>query len=99
MHKILGLAFVVFLFGTGEASARQRVNPITSSDRLWLEWNVTPNVQWAPGSVDPEADPDRTLNVLKLQPVIPFRLNEDWTVLTRTIFASFRRLQRPPSLA
>ena len=86
MHKILGLAFVVFLFGTGEASARQRVNPITSSDRLWLEWNVTPNVQWAPGSVDPEADPDRSLNVLKLQPVFSFRLNEDWTVLTRTIF-------------
>ena len=74
-------------------------NPITSTSRLWLEWNVTPNVQWAPGSVDPDADPDRTLNVLKLQPVFPFRLNEDWTVLTRTIFASFRRLQRPPSLA
>ena len=85
MHKILGLAFAVFLFGAGEASARPRVNPITSSDRLWLEWNVTPNVQWAPGSVDPEADPDRTLNVLKLQPVFSFRLNEDWTVLTRTI--------------
>ncbi len=60
MHKILGLAFAVFLFGAGEASARPRVNPITSSDRLWLEWNVTPNVQWAPGSVDPDADPDRT---------------------------------------
>jgi len=86
MHKILVLAFAVFLFGAGETSARPRVNPITSSDRLWLEWNVTPNVQWAPGSVDPEADPDRTLNVLKLQPVFSFRLNEDWTVLTRTIF-------------
>ena len=86
MHKILGLAFAVFLFGAGEASSRPRVNPITSSDRLWLEWNVTPNVQWAPGSVDPEADPDRTLNVFKLQPVFSFRLNEDWTVLTRTIF-------------
>ena len=86
MHKILGLAFAVFLFGAGEVSSRPRVNPITSSDRLWLEWNVTPNVQWAPGSVDPEADPDRTLNVFKLQPVFSFRLNEDWTVLTRTIF-------------
>ena len=61
-------------------------NPITSTSRLWLEWNLTPNVQWAPGSVDPDANPDRTLNVLKLQPVFPFRLNEDWTVLTRTIF-------------
>ena len=52
-------------------------NPITSTSRLWLEWNVTPNVQWEPGSVDSDADPDRTLNVLKLQPVFPFRLNED----------------------
>ena len=68
-----------------QAAVAQR-NPITSTSRLWLEWNVTPNVQWAPGSVDSEADPDRTLNVLKLQPVVPFRLNEDWTVLTRTIF-------------
>ena len=86
MHKILGLTFAVFLFGAVDASARPRANPITSNDRLWLEWNVIPNVQWAPGSVDPEADPDRTLNVLKLQPVFSFRLNEDWTVLTRTIF-------------
>ena len=61
-------------------------NPITSTSRLWLEWNVTPNVQWAPGSVDSDAKPDRTLNVLKLQPVVPFRLNEDWALLTRTIF-------------
>ena len=86
LRKILGLSFAVFLLGAGDAYARPRVNPITSNDRLWLEWNVTPNVQWAPGSVDPEADPDRTLNVLKLQPVFSFRLNEDWTVLTRTIF-------------
>ena len=61
-------------------------NPITSTSRLWLEWNLTTNVQRAPGSVDPDANPDRTLNVLKLQPVFPFRLNEDWTVLMRTIF-------------
>ena len=99
MHKILGLAFSVFLFGAGVASARPRINPITSFDRLWFEWNVTPNVQWAPGSIDPEADPDRTLNVLKLQPVFSFRLNEDWTVLTGRFFASFRRLRRRQSLA
>ena len=67
-------------------AALAQPNPITSTSRLWLEWNVTPNVQWAPGSVDPDADPDRTLNVFKLQPVLPIRLNEDWTVLTRTIF-------------
>ena len=86
MHKSLSLAFAISLFCAAEASARPRVNPITSTDRLWLEWNVTPNVQWAPRSVDPEADPDRTLNVFKFQPVVPFRLNQDWTLLTRTIF-------------
>ena len=77
-----GLAALLLI---AESAAAQQ-NPITSASRLWLEWNVTPNVQWAPGSVDPQADPDRTLNVLKLQPVFPIRLNEDWTVLTRTIF-------------
>ena len=86
MHKILGLTFAVFLSGAGVASARPRVNPITSFDRLWFEWNVTPNVQWAPGLIDSEAEPDRTLHVFKLQPVFPIRLNEDWTLLTRTIF-------------
>ena len=38
-------------------------NPITSTSRLWLEWSVTPKVQWALGAVDSDADPDRTLNV------------------------------------
>ena len=51
-----------------------------------MDWDATPNVQWAPNSVDSDADADRTLNVLKLQPVFPLRLNEDWTLLTRTIF-------------
>ena len=68
------------------SSAFSQTNPITSTSRLLLEWDVTPNVQWAPNTIDPEADPDRTLNVLKLQPVFPFRLNEDWSVLTRTVF-------------
>ena len=83
MRSFLGGLAATLLIA--QAAVAQR-NPITSTSRLWLEWNVTPNIQWAPGSVDSEADPDRTLNVLKLQPVVPFRLNEDWTVLTRTIF-------------
>ena len=83
MRSLFGGLAASFLIA--EAAVAQP-NPITSTSRLWLEWNVTPNIQWAPGSVDSEADPDRTLNVLKLQPVVPFRLNEDWTVLTRTIF-------------
>ena len=75
-------AFII----SSSAFAEQNVNPITSRSRLWLEWNLTPNVQWAPSSVDYRAKPDKSLYVLKLQPVFPFRLNQDWTVLTRTIF-------------
>ena len=67
------------------AFAEQSVNPITSRSRLWLEWNSTPNIQWAPSSVDYKARPDKSVSILKLQPVFPFRLNEDWTILTRTI--------------
>ena len=80
-------------------SVAAQPNPITSTSRLWLEWNVTPNVQWAPGSVDPQADPDRTLNIFKLQPVASFRLNENWTLLTRTIFRFFQPLRHRRSLA
>lgn len=68
------------------AEAKPRPNPITSFSRLWLEWNVVPNTQWAPNSIDTESKDDQTLHVFKFQPVIPFRLNDDWTVLTRTIF-------------
>ena len=85
MCKEIGLAVLILLFGAYESSAGPRDNPITSYDRLWLEWNITPNVKWAPSSVDPKAYPDSTLNVLKLQPVFSARLNEDWTILTRTI--------------
>ena len=61
-------------------------NPITTNARLWFEWNMVPSTQWAPKTIDLKARPDKSLYTLKLQPVFPFRLNEDWTVLTRTIF-------------
>ncbi|WP_255347559.1 hypothetical protein [Synechococcus sp. GFB01] len=35
--------------------------------------------QWAPRTIDPSADADRTLNVWNVQPVIPFRLNDDFS--------------------
>ena len=86
MYKKIGLAVIFLLLGPYEAPAKPGINPITSYNRIWLEWNLTPNVKWAPSSVDPEAIHDRTLNVLKLQPVFSARLNKDWTILTRTIF-------------
>ena len=79
------LPALALVFGCS-SSALSQTNPIISTSRLLLEWDVTPNVQWAPNTIDPEADPDRTLNVLKPQPVFPFRLKEDWSVLIRTVF-------------
>ena len=66
--------------------ANAQLNPITSFSRIWGEWDVIPNTQWAPNTVDPSARPERSVQIFKFQPVVPFRLNDDWTVLTRTIF-------------
>ena len=54
--------------------------------RIWAEGNVMPNTQWAPGTIDPSASQERSIQIFKLQPVFPYRLNDDCTVLIRTIF-------------
>ena len=79
-------------------SVKARPNPITSYTRLWAEWDVVPNTQWAPRSIDPSATQDRSLQIFKLQPVVPFRINDDWTVLTRTIFRFLSLPQADPVL-
>ena len=89
MYKKIGLTVIFLLLGPYEAPAKPGINPITSYNRIWLEWNLTPNVKWAPSSVDPEAIHDRTLNVLKLQPVFSARLSKDWTILTAQFFIRF----------
>ena len=66
--------------------AHAQPNPITSYTRVWAEWDVVPNMQWAPNSVDSDANKEQTLQIFKFQPVFPFQLNDDWTLLTRTIF-------------
>ena len=50
-----------------DESAVAQPNLITSTSWLWLEWDVTPNIQWVPGSADPQANLDRTRNVFNLQ--------------------------------
>ena len=50
-----------------------------------FQWNATPGTQWAPNSVDPDAKHDKTMNVVNVQPVFPFKLSDDWTLVTRTI--------------
>ena len=74
----------------------QPVNPFTGVTRLWLEWNEIPNTQWAPRSIDPEARPDKSLSVVKFQPVVPFRLNDDWTLVTRTVFRYINKPDADP---
>ena len=76
----------VLVLESAQESAQARPNPITSANRVSLEFNVVPNTQWAPSSIDPKAKSNRSLQVFKLQPVFPFRLNNEWSVLTRTIF-------------
>ena len=73
-------------FESVPVAVKARPSPITSYTRLWVEWDVVPNTQWAPRSIDSSATQDRSVQIFKLQPVVPFRINEDWTVLTRTIF-------------
>ncbi|GIR25366.1 MAG: hypothetical protein CM15mP39_11770 [Synechococcus sp.] len=46
--------------------------------------NATPGTQWAPNSLDPELNMTRP-NVVNVQPVFPFKLSDDWTLVTRTI--------------
>ena len=50
-----------------------------------IQWNATPGTQWAPNSVDPDAKHDKVMNVVNVQPVFPFKLSEEWTLVTRTI--------------
>ena len=52
-----------------------------------------PSTQWAPRLAIPgtvptqyvKAEPNQTLNVVNVQPVIPFKVNKDITLVTRTI--------------
>jgi hypothetical protein len=68
-----------------EALAKAAQNPIASMISIPIQWNATPGTQWAPNSVDPDAKHDRVMNVVNVQPVFPFKLSDDWTLVTRTI--------------
>ena len=76
-----------------DALAKAAQNPIASMISIPFQWNATPEAQWAPNSVDPDAKHDKTLNVVNVQPVFPFKLSDDWTLVTRTIIPFKVRLR------
>ena len=76
--------------------AKAAQNPIASLISLPIQWNSTPNTQWAPNVTIPSPDPteppistrfkaNQTQNVVNIQPVIPFKVNDELTLVTRTI--------------
>ena len=76
--------------------AKAAQNPIASLISLPIQWNSTPSTQWAPNVTIPSADPslppvrtnfkaNQTQNVVNVQPVIPFKVSDGLTLVTRTI--------------
>lgn len=76
--------------------AKAAQNPIASLISLPIQWNSTPSTQWAPNVTVPSADPslppvrtnfkaNQTQNVVNVQPVIPFKVSDGLTLVTRTI--------------
>jgi len=59
-----------------EGLAEQAQNPIANLVSVPFQNNTTPGIG---------PDRDQTLNVLNIQPVVPFRLNDQLTLVTRTI--------------
>jgi hypothetical protein len=71
--------------GNSDALAKQAQNPVASLISVPIQWNSVPGTQWAPRTLDPTARANRTFNVWNVQPVVPFPLNENLTLVSRTI--------------
>ena len=68
--------------------AKAAQNPIASLISLPIQWNSTPSTQWAPNVTIPSHTnfkANQTQNVVNVQPVIPFKVSEGLTLVTRTI--------------
>lgn len=79
---VTGVIITILSLGSGLAEAdeagdlaRKAQNPIANMISVPFQYNLSP-----------ESGPDeRPLHILNIQPVIPFSLNEDWNLVTRTI--------------
>ena len=72
---MLGLAGISFAQDDAESLAKAAQNPLASMISLPFQNNT--NFDYGPE--------DGTQNVLNIQPVWPFKLNDDWNLITRTI--------------
>jgi|694.fasta_scaffold22409_13 hypothetical protein len=77
--------------GNSEALAKEAQNPIASLISLPIQWNATPGSQWAPTAIDPSARANRTLNIWNVQPVVPFPVNDRFTLISRVIVPVIQR--------
>jgi hypothetical protein len=77
--------------GNTEALAKQAQNPVANLISFPIQWNSVPGTQWAPRAIDPTAQPNRTFNVWNVQPVVPFPLNDNFTLISRTIVPVIHR--------
>lgn len=80
------LVFLSLCLASGNANARDAAqdaaalakavqNPIASLISVPFQWNI--NLETGPQ--------EKTQHVVNIQPVLPFELNEDWNLITRTI--------------
>jgi hypothetical protein len=65
--------------------AKAAQNPIASLISVPIQWNSTSNTQWAPNLLDPKAKQNQTQNVVNVQPVVPFKVSDGLTLVTRTV--------------
>lgn len=77
--------------GNSEALAKEAQNPIANLISVPIQWNATPSSQWAPTAIDPSAQPNRTLNIWNIQPVVPFPVNRNLLLVSRTVVPVIHR--------
>lgn len=70
------MAANVFAGQSAEDLAKAAQNPIAAMISVPLQYNLSPGT----GPLE------KPLHILNVQPVIPFSLNDDWNLISRTIF-------------